>query len=345
LEVCVLSDHSLPSADAVQDRVPIAVKPGGNLKQWIGALLGLLVLGLAIWGIRMIAGQVTLAEVLGDIRATPAHLLVAAVMSAAASYVVLVGYDWLATRHLGYRLRWRTLAAASFASFTMSHTLGVTVLTGGTVRYRMYTRVGVKPADIAMIILLCGWTFWLGIVAVAGLGLMISPALATPFKDIAPSAERWAGLVLLAGTIAYVLLATFWRHEFRLRSYRFFIPDGRETMLQIVIGAIDLAFAGGALFLLMPDVGAPGLLTFLTIYAVAMVTGALSHAPGGLGVFEAVFLLLLPDAPKAGVLAALVMFRLIYTYIPFLLGLVVIAWAEWRALREAGLVRRAPSQP
>jgi uncharacterized membrane protein YbhN (UPF0104 family) len=272
-------------------------------------------------------------------------LLVAAALSAAMSYVVLVGYDWLATRHLGYKLPWPTLAAASFASFTMSHTLGVTVLTGGTVRYRIYTRAGVKPVDIAMIILLCGWTFWLGIVAVAGLGLVIAPDLATPFKDLAPSAERWAGAILLAGTASYLLLATVWRREFRVWSYRFFIPDGRETMWQIIIGAVDLVFAGGALFLLLPDVGAPGFLTFLTIYSVAMVTGALSHSPGGLGVFEGVILLLMPDAPKAGVLAALVMFRLIYTYIPFLLGLCVIAWQEWRALRLARAARQAPSLP
>jgi uncharacterized membrane protein YbhN (UPF0104 family) len=304
-----------------------------NWKQWLGAALGLVVVGLAIWGIKMIAGQVTLAEILADIAATPPHLLIAAALSAIASYIVLVGYDWLATRHLGYQLSWPTLAAASFASFTMSHTLGLTVVTGGTVRYRIYTRAGVKAADIAMIILLCGWTFWLGIVAVAGLGLVIAPDLATPFKDIAPSMERWAGAILIAGTLAYLALASLWRREFRLFRYTFYIPDGRETLLQIIIGAVDLAFAAGTLYLLLPDTGVPGLLTFLTIYAVAMVSGALAHAPGGLGVFEAVILLLMPEAPKAGVLAALVLFRLIYTYIPFLLGLCVIALMEWRALR------------
>jgi uncharacterized membrane protein YbhN (UPF0104 family) len=327
-----------PTAD-----LPDAAKPRSTLTQWIGAALGLVVLALAIWGLKMIAGKVTMAEVMADIHDTPTHFLILSALSAAASYVVLVGYDWLATRHLGYRLRWATLAAASFASFTMSHTLGLTVVTGGTVRYRIYTRVGVKPVDIAMIILLCGWTFWLGIVAVAGLGLVIAPDLATPFKDLAPSAERWAGAILLAGTLSYLALATLWRREFRVWNYRFFIPDGRETLWQIIIGAIDLSFAGGALYLLLPDAGVPGLLTFLTIYAVAMVTGALSHSPGGLGVFEGVILLLMPDAPKAGVLAALVMFRLIYTYIPFLLGLVVIAFQEWSALKSSRAEKRAPS--
>ena len=316
--------------------------PRAGLKEWIGAGLGLVVLCLAIWGLKMIAGQVTLAEVISDVRDTPSHMLVLAALSAAASYVVLVGYDWLATRHLGYALPIGRLAKASFASFTMSHALGVTVITGGTVRYRIYSRDGVKAADVAMIILLCGWTFWLGIVAVAGLGLVISPDLATPFKDIAPSAERWAGAILLAGTLSYLGLATLWRREFRLFGYRFTIPTGRETLLQIVIGAIDLAFAGGALYLLLPDAGVPGLLTFLTIYAVAMVVGALSHSPGGLGVLEGVILLLMPDAEKASVLAALVLFRLIYTYIPFLLGLVVIAQEEWSAVRTRRMSRAAP---
>ena len=329
-EACLTA---IPPPEAPDSEVASPVKAKSTLGQWIGAVLGLVVVGLAIWGIRMIAGQVTWAEIVADIQATPVHLLIAAALSAAVSYVVLVGYDWLATRHLGYRLPLRTLAAASFASFTMSHTLGLTVLTGGTVRYRIYTRAGIRPGDIAMIILLCGWTFWLGIVAVAGLGLVIAPDLATPFKNLAPDAERFAGVVLLTGTLSYLALATAWRREFRVWNYRFTIPDGRETLLQIVIGAIDLAFAGGALYLLLPDAGAPGLLTFLTIYAVAMVTGALSHAPGGLGVFEAVILLLLPQSPPAGVLAALVLFRLIYTYIPFVLGLLVIAVHEFTVLR------------
>ncbi len=314
--------------------------------QWLWGLVGLVVLGLAVWGIKQIAGQVTLAEIKADIAATPIHLFVFAGLSAAASYIVLIGYDWLAVRHLGYRLPFRTLAAASFGSFTMSHTLGLTVLTGGTVRYRMYTRSGIHPLDIALIIALCGWTFWLGVVVVAGAGLLVDPHLATPFRDFAPGWERWAGILLLAGAAAYTLFATLYRRPIRLWNYAFTLPNGRETLLQILIGAVDLAFAGGALYLLLPDIGAPGLLTVLTIYAVAMVTGALSHAPGGLGVFELVIVALLPASPKAGVLAALVLFRLIYTYIPFFLGLAVIGWTEVAAFkRRRGEARRAVAAP
>ncbi|WP_310496926.1 lysylphosphatidylglycerol synthase domain-containing protein [Sandarakinorhabdus sp.] len=321
------------------------MRPRANWKSWAGAALGLIVLALALWGLKKISGQVTMADVIAEVQATPAHIIVFGALSVAASYVVLVGYDWLATRHLGYRIAWPTLFGASFASFTMSHTLGVTILTGGTVRYRIYTREGVKPADIAMIILLCGWTFWLGIVFVAGIGLLAAPDLSAPLRQFVPAGfEHLTGALMLLGVFAYFVLASLWRREFRLLRYRFTIPDGRETLMQILIGTVDLAFAGGALYLLMPDLpGVPNYFTFLAIYAVAMVSGAMSHAPGGLGVFELVIVALMPGVDKAAVLAAVALFRLLYTFIPFVLGIMVIALMEWLAFRRAALPGPAPS--
>ena len=334
--------------EATAETAVLTPKPKANWKTWIGALLGLVVLGLAAWGLKKISGQVTLADVLAEIEATPTHLIVAAAVSTFLSYVVLVGYDWFATRHLGYNhIRWPTLAAASFSSFTMSHTLGLTVLTGGTVRYRIYTREGVKPVDIAMIILLCGWTFWLGIIFVAGIGLIVSPGLAEPIREWVPQGlEEWTGALLLGAVVVYTLVATAWRRDFKLWRYRFNLPDGKETLLQIAIGTLDLALAGGALYILLSTVaGVPDLLTFLVIYAVAMVTGALAHAPGGLGVFELVVVGLMPGTDKAGVLAAVALFRIIYTFIPFMLGVATFAFLEFRALRvaRAGLPDAAPA--
>jgi len=334
------------SAEEVMDK-PTDQRPRANWKSWLGAGLGLVVLGLAAWGLNRIAGQVTLADVLAEVRAMPPHLIGLAAFSTFLSYVVLVGYDWFATRHLGYKIGWPTLAAASFASFTISHTLGVTVLTGGTVRYRIYTRVGVRAADIAMIILLCGWTFWLGIIFVAGIGLIVSPGLAEPIREWVPQGlEEWTGALLLGAVVVYTLVATAWRRDFKLWRYRFNLPDGKETLLQIAIGTLDLALAGGALYILLSTVaGVPDLLTFLVIYAVAMVTGALAHAPGGLGVFELVVVGLMPGTDKAGVLAAVALFRIIYTFIPFMLGVATFAFLEFRALRvaRAGLPDAAPA--
>ena len=308
--------------------------------QWAGGVAGLVVAGLAVFALQRIANEVRIADIAAAVHATPTAMLLLSGIFTVLSYIVLTGYDALAVRHLGYTLRYPLIALTSFTSYTMSHTLGVTVLTGGTVRYRMYTRVGVKPLDVALIILLCGFTFWLGIVLLAGVGLLVSPELAVPFGKVAPGAERWAGALLLAGALGYWAVAAYWRHPLKAFGHQLYLPNGRETGIQILLGAADLGCAAAALYLLLPPDGLPSFWTFLTVYAVAMIVGALSHSPGGLGVFEAVTLLMLPHAPKAPVLAALFLYRIIYTLIPFMFGLLLLGWSEWRAFQDKRAVRR-----
>jgi uncharacterized membrane protein YbhN (UPF0104 family) len=327
----------------VPDLPPAAPRRRLSLTNTLGALAGLLVLALAIFALMRIADEVHFADIVAAVHATPTATLILSAFFAFMSYVLLTGYDWFAVRHLGYTLRYQLIAVASFTSYTMSHTLGLTVLTGGSVRYRMYTRVGVTPIDVALIIGLCGFTFWLGIVMLAGVGLVISPELSGPFAQYSqylPGIERWAGVLLLAGAAGYWLLAALWRHPLKAFGHVLYLPSGRETGIQILLGAFDLGFAAAALYVLLPDTGLPGFATFLTVYAVAMIVGAMSHSPGGLGVFEAVTLLLLPDAPKAPLLAALFLFRVIYTLIPFMIGLALLAWTELSAFRDRRQVAR-----
>jgi glycosyltransferase 2 family protein len=305
-----------------------------NLGHWLGVAAGFAVLALATFALMRLSREVHYADIVAAVHATPTRALLLSVVFTVASYVVLTGYDLLAVRHLGYVLRYRLIALASFTSYTMSHTLGVTVLTGGTVRYRMYTRVGVTPIDVALIILLCGFTFWLGIVMLAGIGLVVSPELAGPFGTFAPGAERWAGALLLGGAASYWALATWWRHPLKAFGHVLYLPSGRETFYQLLLGAADLGCAAAALYVLLPDTGLPPFATFLTVYAVAMIVGAMSHSPGGLGVFEAVTMLMLPGAPKAEMLGALFLFRIIYTVVPFLIGLVLLTLSEFAALRD-----------
>lgn len=62
-------------------------------------------------------------------------------------------------------------------------------------------------------------------------------------------------------------------------------------------------------------------------YAAANAATLLAHAPGGLGVIETVVSALTPG-PR--VLVALILFRCVYYFAPLALGLVLLAWSEWR---------------
>lgn len=320
---------------------------GLSWRHAIAPAAGLLIAALAIFALGRLSREITLDAVLGAIGATSPATLVLAALLTGVSYLILTGYDWLALAHLGYRLPLATVATASFTSFTISHTLGMTALTGGSVRYRIYTRAGVRPLDIVLIVALCGWTFWLGLVLAAGIGLTIDPGIAASIDVLPKAINRWAGILLLAGAGAYTLLATFYRRELKLFGLKMRLPDWRATAAQILVGFFDLVFAAGALYVLLPEAGLPPFIGVVVIYAVAMIAGALSHAPGGLGVFETVVVLMLPAMPKEDVLAALFMFRVMYTLIPFVIGLALLARTELVALgrRRAAAAGVAISRP
>jgi len=68
--------------------------------------------------------------------------------------------------------------------------------------------------------------------------------------------------------------------------------------------------------------------TFLAAYVFACLIGIASHAPGGLGVFEATMLIALSRLPYEGVLGALLLFRIAYYLLPFILALALLALNE-----------------
>ena len=312
----------------------LADRPRPRWRKLVGPVAALVVLALGLFALHRISREVDFDDVAAAVHATPTLTLLLAAVATAMSYLVLTGYDWIALGHLGYRLPLRIVANGAFVSFTMSHTLGLTALTGGTVRYRFYTRAGVTPLDVVMIVALCGWTFWLGVVMVAGLGLVVDPALAAASSHLPAGLNRWLGWLLLGAAAAYGLFASCYRKPLRISQLVFYLPTGRDTVKQILLGALDLSFAAAALYVLLPAADLPPFPVFLTVYAVAMIVGALSHAPGGLGVFEAVVVLMLPHAAKEDVLAALFLFRLIYTIIPFGFGLLLLAMTEFKAFKH-----------
>ena len=78
--------------------------------------------------------------------------------------------------------------------------------------------------------------------------------------------------------------------------------------------------------------------TFASVYVFACMLGVVSHAPGGIGVFEATMLNALPAHSQESLLASLLLFRVIYYFLPFILALALLGADEgsrrWNSLRE-----------
>jgi glycosyltransferase 2 family protein len=94
------------------------------------------------------------------------------------------------------------------------------------------------------------------------------------------------------------------------------------------------------MYMLVPDEPNLGFVTVAVIFVAATLLGFASHAPGGLGVFDAAMLVALWQFDKEDLLAGLLLFRLLYYVVPFVLSLAVLGTRE--ILLSRGM-RRLPS--
>ena len=124
------------------------------------------------------------------------------------------------------------------------------------------------------------------------------------------------------------------------------MPGGPLTLLQIGIGIVDLGFCALAMYVLMPEEPNIGFVTLAVIFVSATLLGFASHAPGGIGVFDAAMLVALWQFDKEDLLAGLLLFRLLYYIVPFALSLLILGGRELvLALRGTPLppIRPLPS--
>ena len=266
-----------------------------------------------------------------------------AALFVAAGYFTLTFYDLFALRTIGRNdVPYRIAALAGFTSYSVGHNVGASVFTGGAVRYRIYSGWGLDAIEVAKICFVAGLTFWLGNIAVLGLGFAMASGSGVGDRP----ASR-------AGSIACSALPRWWcwpatshgsgnsRCVVGRENWQVRLPNGPLTLLQIVIGIIDLGFCSLAMYVLVPNEPDLGFVTIAVVFVSATLLGFASHSPGGLGVFDAAMLIALWQYDKEDLLAGLLIFRLLYYITPFALALAIVGCARIDAQpAEAARCRR-----
>lgn len=277
--------------------------------------------------------EVRLQDVRVALHALSAGDLLLAALLTALSYLTLTLYDVLALRAIGRPLPYRTAALASFTSYTLSHNLGLALLTGGSARYRIYSAAGLGVGDVARVVGIASATFWGGVLALAGAMLTWRPeglaqAMAREGMMLSTGLVRFAGIAVLLVLVGLLVWAGPHGRTLRMRQWSAPVPAIPMLLVQIGIGALDLAAASAALFVLVPGLGIDAWPAFFIGYTLAIIAVLITHVPGGVGVFEAVMLVALPHTNRPELVAALLVYRLIYYIAPLLLAVAIIAAQE-----------------
>lgn len=305
------------------------------LRRFGGPLLSVLMLGLALWALHKLAGEVSYHEVGQYLHRLRRGRIGQAVVLTALGYAVMTLYDMFALAAIGRRLPRARVALISFISYAFSNTLGMALLVSGSIRYRFYIQAGLSTAEVARVVLFCTLSFWLGLCAVTGATLLLEPVSPDlPFAAL----HLPLGVLLALFPLAWLLGGLLRRRPLRLWRWQFALPAPGTALRQVLVGALDWGLAAAVLYALMPSEIVIDFGPFLAIFVLAQMAGLVSHVPGGLGVFEAVMLAGLGAtgnaALTASMLGALAAFRGVYYLLPLCVATVMVVLREARGLRQ-----------
>ncbi|HZH12340.1 MAG TPA: lysylphosphatidylglycerol synthase domain-containing protein [Microvirga sp.] len=288
-------------------------------------LIAVLAIGLAAFLLYRTLSRYSLDQLIAAVSSIPVAHLAAAGGFAAASYVCLSGFDYLALRYVGRPQPYYRAAWASFTSLSLGHNIGLAFLSSGAVRYRFYTRWGVSAEQVAKIIVFCGITVGLGLMILGGAALLLRTELAVEITGLSKPVVIAAGIGCLALPGLYLVLSAVVKKPIRIRRWALHIPPLHIALAQIAIGSVNFACVAACLHQALAAVTDVAYAGVASVYVIANTTALISHVPGGLGVIESVVMYLLPGQDLIG---PLLVFRFVYFLVPLCVGIVVFLATE-----------------
>lgn len=319
-----MTDDQLPMRDRPPHPVIETIKRVGPV------LFGLGLFALGIFALYHLLAPVKIADVVAQMRATsPAHLA-AALAATFAGYVALMGYDWSALHYLKKPMPLRVIAVGGFLGYSFGNTIGIGAVSGGAVRYRIYSAFGLNAYEVAAVSTFVSLAFGLGISIIGLSALVVHPHALGAMISASPVHVRLVAGGLVVSVLAVLGWLSLSGRSVTIRGVELRAPSPEILLGQLLFSAVDTVMAALTLYVLLPA-GAPDFFTFLAVFAAATMAGVISHVPGGIGVFESLIIASLPAAvPLEQAAAALLLYRMIYYLVPFALAMIFVALNEAR---------------
>lgn len=278
--------------------------------------------------------EVQYADVVTALADTSWSTVALAVGFTALSFLALTFNDYDALAYIGHPLPWPQAALTAFSAYAVGNIAGFGPLSGGAIRYRAYSRLGLGPEEIGRVIAFVALAFGLGLAAITSLALLVVAEDAAGATGLHPAMLR-----LIAGAMLGAILLLFWLgrggRRLPIAGRQLGLPPAPLALRQFLVTVIDVTAAASVLYVLLPA-GSVGWPALLCIYAVALGLGVISHVPGGLGVFETVIVAGLgPSVDLESVLGALILYRLVYFVLPLVAATLVVGVGELRATADS----------
>ena len=275
--------------------------------------------------------------------------LVMACCACLAGYFALSLYDFLALNYVGEakKVTWWKWMLAGMLGFAISNNAGSAVVSGGAIRYRLYTRWRIRGGDIVKMLTLSGITYTLGCAAIVVMGYFLIPS---DFLEQSVGASIGINTLFfgcLTAILAYFAATIiFHKKSVKIGKLDFQIPTTKMAILQMILGIVDGMLAGLVLYACLKPFWDIPFGMYIGLFIIAQNTGVFTQVPGGIGVFESIFLIALPDnVDKAAVFGALLAYRIIYYVLPLVgIGSLFFVYERWLRVHIKRILAEAKSK-
>ncbi|WP_336279547.1 lysylphosphatidylglycerol synthase transmembrane domain-containing protein [Bartonella sp. CB175] len=308
-----------------------------KIKQFIWPFIGIIAMLISIRILYTKLSAISFSDISERLSNVNAQYWLLACLCSLVAYAALAGYDRIALQHLGHKISWFFIAICSFTTYALSHNIGASVFSGAVVRYRAYKMKGLNGTEIAVLVGFCSFTFIIGTTLLSGIVLLLQPEIITLIHKDLPI---WLGTTVGAILLFCIALYTFgsWLQLKPLhigKKIQLCYPRLKIVIQQLFISPLELLGAAGIIYAVLPYNSNTCFITVLGVFLASFTVTLLSNAPaGGVGVLEALFITGMPDVDPADVIAALIVFRMLYLIIPFIISLFVVAIFEFQQYRK-----------
>ncbi len=286
---------------------------------------GLFFFGLAAYMLYMQLSKYQWIDIKDALLSIPRRNLVWACIASFFGYVALSSYDYLALKYIGRKLSPLKWIFVGFIGFSVSNNAGHAIVSGGAIRYRLYTRWRFHASEIVRMVTFSGFTYLVACFFLIIMGYILTPNHAFGEGSVSKLTTTVVTAVSAAGLLLYFWASLFYKKPIIIKDVEFDIPSFKMALAQVFIGGADILMASLVLyFSLIPFVDIP-FDVFIGVFIIAQVLGVFSQVPGGLGVFEGLFMFIIPGNNNAALLfGALIAYRIIYYLLPLIVSAVVL---------------------
>ncbi|MGH8175882.1 MAG: lysylphosphatidylglycerol synthase transmembrane domain-containing protein [Steroidobacter sp.] len=307
------------------------------MKKWV-PLVWLSFVAAAGWVLSDRLRAIEFDDIVRQLRALPTPVILTGILCCAGCYSLVGIYEGIAVRVAsGRRAVLQPFRTALIAN-PIGRAIGVALVSGGALRYRMYASIGLTARQVGAIIVLVAMPYLLAVGWLIDLSLLLNAQQASRTLHLSTTVILTLGALGLVKDIGWLTFVARRRRPIVIRGQSMPLPTLRDTVLQTAFGLAQISLMTAILYLFMPPELGMSWPAFIAIYCIAFVAGQMSNVPAGLGILEAALLLMLPHVPPGKLLGAVLAYRAVFEVLPLLLAIVLLLIFE--TTHPSGVVRR-----